>query len=93
MDLIVGDRVVATLKMTKYYDNIKPGFAGRVVRYDHGQDFVYVEWDNYVCGHDCDGLAEYGYGWNVPTDAVELECSGDDFEIPEVNAARILFEV
>ena len=93
MDLIVGDRVVATPKMAEYYENVKPGFAGRVVRYDHGQDFVYVEWDDYVHGHDCDGLACDGYGWNVPIKAVEPECGGDDFEIPEVNAAGMLFEV
>lgn len=48
------------------------GSTGTVV-YCEG-NIVFVEWDNYVDGHDCDGHAsEWGYGWNVLFSDVELE--------------------
>ena len=60
----IGDRVRCLVDKPENNGHIVCGSTGTVV-YCEG-NIVFVEWDNYVDGHDCDGHAsEWGYGWNV----------------------------
>lgn len=73
----IGDRVRCLVDNPENNGHIVCGSMGTVV-YCEG-NIVFVEWDNYVDGHDCDGHAsEWGYGWNVLSSDVELE--GDDIQ-------------
>ena len=72
----VGDRVVYTSDSLS--DNLKVGDTGVVCTVE-GSDFnpdwmlVGVRWDRYVEGHDCDGNCDFGFGWNVTNDEIELD--------------------
>lgn len=78
----IGDRVRCLVDKPENNGHIVCGSTGTVV-YCEG-NIVFVEWDNYVDGHDCDGHAsEWGYGWNVLFSDVELE--GDDVQLVEEN--------
>ena len=85
----VGDRVVYT--SDSLYGNIKGGDTG-VVCVVEGSDFnpdwmlVGVRWDRYVEGHDCDGNCDYGFGWNVTNDEIELEQPDMTPDVDEVDA-------
>lgn len=35
-------------------------------------NYYSVEFDKFVGGHDCDGFAKDGYGWNAAEDALDL---------------------
>jgi hypothetical protein len=59
-DFEVGDEVLGK----KNYENKKlEGIRGRIVGVDR---YISVEWEKYIGGHECDGLAKQGHGWNVP---------------------------
>ncbi len=40
------------------------GLQGKIV-YIEDDKYIGIEWDKDVGGHDCDGLAKDGYGWDV----------------------------
>lgn len=83
----IGDRVRCLVDKPENNGHIVCGSMGTVV-YCEG-NIVFVEWDNYVDGHDCDGHAsEWGYGWNVLSSdklqdlifqAIEIEGMESDF--------------
>jgi hypothetical protein len=78
----IGDRVRCLVDKPENNGYIVCGSTGTVV-YCEG-DIVFVEWDNYVDGHDCDGHAsEWGYGWNVLFSDVELEGDDAQYEFDE----------
>ena len=78
----IGDRVRYLVDKPENNGHIVCGSTGTVV-YCEG-DIVFVEWDRYVDGHDCDGRAsEWGYGWNVLSSDVELECDDIQYEFDE----------
>jgi hypothetical protein len=57
----VGDRVVANGRC------LHSGKHGRIVAIKYSSDCYFaeigVEFDNYICGHDCGGNAKQGHGW------------------------------
>lgn len=63
-------------------DNVR-GDTGTVVHCE--DDIVFVEWDDFVNGHDCDGYGnvEFGYGWNVHFDEIEAEVDDVQYEFDE----------
>lgn len=79
----VGDRVRCIVDFPDNNSNIVRGNTGTVVHCEDG--IVYVAWDNYVNGHDCDGYGnvEFGYGWNVSFDEIELEVDDVQYEFDE----------
>lgn len=84
----IGDRVRCLVDKPENNGHIVCGSTGTVV-YCEG-NIVFVEWDNYVDGHDCDGHAsEWGYGWNVLFSDVELEGDDVQYELDE-NAFKSL---
>jgi len=66
----VGDRVI----YTGNNDKIKTGYEGTVVNtWTTGSVMVIdIDWDNYVDGHTCEGLAKEGHGWNVYASYVKV---------------------
>ena len=85
----VGDRVVYTAD--SWNDNIEIGDTGVVCTVeggDYNPDWMLigVRWDKYVEGHDCDGHCEFGFGWNVTSDEIELETPDMIPDADEVDA-------
>ena len=67
----VGDRVVSIVDTPCNNKNIKAGDTGVVCEiHDWG---VGVRWDHCVDGHDCDENCDWGFGWNVSYDEIELQ--------------------
>lgn len=64
-------------------ENIVRGDTGTVVHCE--DDIAFVEWDDFVNGHDCDGYGnvEFGYGWNVHFDEIEAEIDDVQYEFDE----------
>lgn len=79
----VGDRVQSIVDYPDNNDNIVRGSTGTVVHCDDG--IAFVEWDDFVNGHDCDGYGnvEWGHGWNVNFDEIELEVDDVQYEFDE----------
>ena len=79
----VGDRVRSTVDYPDNNENIVRGDTGTVVHCE--DDIVFVEWDDFVNGHDCDGYGnvEFGYGWNVHFDDIEAEVDDVQYEFDE----------
>lgn len=68
MELKVGDRVMLIGDTAGGDEDVIPkGALGTVCKVCKEIGFNYgVEWDiSFVGGHDCDGLAEEGFGWFV----------------------------
>ena len=89
----IGDRVRCIVDHPDNNNNIVRGSTGTVVNCEDVNIFcsasaivygiVFVEWDEYVNGHSCDGSAKYGYGWNVEQHQIELEDDGIRYEFDE----------
>ena len=79
----VGDRVRSTVDYPDNNENIVRGDTGTVVHCE--DDIAFVEWDDFVNGHDCDGYGnvEFGYGWNVHFDEIEAEVDDVQYEFDE----------
>lgn len=80
----VGSRV--RVKDGMAFTNKKTvGIEGTVVGYYmDNPNIINVEWDLDVHGHNCEGKAKYGHGWNYPVGSLELveydaDLSVDDF--------------
>lgn len=83
----VDDRVEAIVDNPAYNNSIHIGDTGIVVAIDNTRKIIKVEWDEFVHGHSCSGLAEDGYGWNVEPymiqhieDGPSAEISDDEFQ-------------
>lgn len=61
----VGNRV----KLIRKNNNLILGSVGTIVEIGSA---LSVDWDDFIQGHDCNGLARMGHGWNVNFSAVEL---------------------
>lgn len=64
----VGDRV-ALVAEDHGNHKLHDGSVGTVVGY-WSSSIVSVEWDEWCNGHDCNGRAAYGHGWNVRVHSV-----------------------
>lgn len=59
----VGDRI-EYISDTK---RIRKGYKGTIVGL-YGDDvdtILNIDWDKYIDGHSCEGLARQGHGWNI----------------------------
>lgn len=66
-NICIGKRV-RFLDATDFGGKVHAGDTGTIVgRFMSSYDdcVIKVEWDRYVGGHTCDGLARSGFGWNV----------------------------
>ena len=55
------------------------------------EDFaVAVEFDHNINGWDCDGICEYGYGWNLRYGEFELCEDDEDIELSETDIKEFL---
>lgn len=79
----VGDRVRCVVDYPDNNDNIVCGSTGTIVHFE--DNLAFVEWDDYVDGHDCDGHGnvEWGHGWNVYFSEIELEVDDTQYEFDE----------
>ena len=77
----IGDRVRSIVDHPDNHQYIVIGSKGTVVYIDY--NLIFVEWDDYVDGHTCDGKATDGHGWNVEQSQIELEDDGIQYEFNE----------
>lgn len=70
----VGDRVRCVVDAPDGREELTSGCMGTVVGMFKLDDIIVykVRWDAYIRGHDCNGLCDKGYGWNVYEDEIEL---------------------
>ena len=66
----VGDRV--KVKKNTVTLNIRTVGECGTVKKLLTDNYYSVEFDKFVGGHDCDGFAKDGYGWNAAEDALDL---------------------
>ena len=74
----VGDRIISAVDCPCNNEDIKIGDTGVVCvieTSEFGPDWrgVGVRWDKCVGGHDCDGNCDFGFGWYVYSDEIELQ--------------------
>lgn len=87
----VGDRVVSLVDYPDDNINIMAGDTGTVCYVD-GSDVGYslisvgVKWDKDVEGHSCGDTCEYGFGWNICSDEIELQQPDMTADADEVDA-------
>lgn len=77
----IGDRVCSIVDHPDDNQYIVIGSKGTVVYIDY--NLIFVEWDDNVYGHTCDGRAKDGHGWNVEQFQIELEDDGVQYEFNE----------
>lgn len=66
-DFVVGERVRAIANQ----DSKSPGQLGEgTIVWVFGGS-VSVEWDNNIGGHNCNGRAKYGHGWDMSYKRIE----------------------
>lgn len=87
----VGDRVCASVNSPDYNDSIHIGDTGTVCAVDENETRIGVKWDHNVCGHDCNGMCEYGFGWWVDNISIELVVDElSDIDITDDSLLRVL---
>lgn len=88
----VGDRVVCIEDNPYGNEDIFVGSTGTVCVEDCDGD-VGVCWDDKIdAGHDCDGACEYGFGWYVYPDNIELDTEAyKPFEFDEDEFNKLVF--
>lgn len=88
----VGDRVVCAEDNPYGNNDIFAGCTGTVCVEDCDGD-VGVCWDGKVDGgHDCDGTCEYGFGWYVYPESIELDAEAyEPFEFDEDEFNKLVF--
>ena len=64
----VGDRVIG---VGSYCGKNINGFSGKVV-VANGSGYLAIHFDKNIGGHNCDGSAPYGHGWNVRSRSLKL---------------------
>lgn len=88
----VGDRV--RLLIDNPYGNyaLFAGDEGVIVgsELDDDQQSLFVDWLRDVRGHDCGGLCEYGHGWNLCRNEVELVIPEPDFDFDNSSLVELL---
>lgn len=89
----VGDRVVAVVNYPDGNESINAGKTGTVCVID---DRIGVCWDDPVDGHSCDYRGEehceFGYGWWMYEEQIELEQDdGTLYEFDEEAFRKLLF--
>ena len=76
----IGDRIEAVVDHIDGHGLLMTGDQGVIV-YILPTGRLKVRWDRYIRGHDCGGLCDNGYGWNVQPEDVVLvnvvDCSVD----------------
>ena len=84
----IGDQVRSVVDNPDDNDSIVIGSTGTVVYID--SDVIFVDWDEYVGGHTCNGSARNGHGWNVTEDQVEIIKTADvQYEVDEDEFKRM----
>lgn len=78
----INDRVYACVDSPDSNSSIHIGDSGTVCGIGDKGRRIAVKWDNYINGHDCEGKCEYGYGWWVDSECIELD-EFSDVEITE----------
>lgn len=70
MNFNVGDRV----RCIKRYGPAKINDTGIIIQIltNYGTE-IGVKFDKNIGGHDCDGSIEYGYGYYMPPNCLELQ--------------------
>lgn len=83
----VGDRV----EYTGDSDRVRKGYKGTIVSFwGNDEDTVLnINWDKYISGHECEGLATRGHGWNVYAKYVKLIAS-DNLNPADVKYAAVI---
>lgn len=76
----IGDRVRCLVDSPDDNDNITVGSMGTVCGFDDYVNYIYVDWDDDVGGHNCEGMARQSHGWNVPPEGLELMDDDEPFE-------------
>ena len=86
-DFQIGDRVICIDRGSKrgsYVDNnpmIKTGMTGTVRKFrDYTDIAVGVEWDENVRSHNLGGLCEWGYGYYVHPNALQVLSDTDTID-------------
>lgn len=83
----VGDRIVFIYDIDP--DGcITKGMTGTVCDIDDFEvnEYVGVHWDHYNDRmHNCSGFCPDGYGWNVPSDMIDIFCSDLDLSSDDVS--------
>lgn len=86
----IGDRVKCVrCPETK---TILPDMEGEVVTTTlrGNTPYIGVKWDVYVSGHDCGGRCEYGYGWWILKQDIQLIEDEQEYEDAVFNIEYIL---
>lgn len=87
----IGDRVVSIVDHPDNNKTIVVGSIGTVCAIGSS---LGVRWDEPVeNGHELGGECEYGYGWWVYADQVEIEPDDEPFEFDEEEFNKFLFGV
>ena len=68
----IGDRVVSIHDFPDNNSEIRVGSTGVVCHISEYNPPIGVRWDSVVCGHDCSGNCEYGFGWYMYPHHIEL---------------------
>lgn len=84
----IGDRVKSLIDNPDSNEMIHAGSTGEIVRIV--DDVVYIEWDDYVCGHNCDGLATDGHGWNMLLEDIAYSEDNEEYEVSDTELQNIL---
>lgn len=87
----IGDKVCASVNGPDGNDNIHIGDTGTVCIVSENNIRIGVEWENHVCGHDCDGACEYGFGWWVDNTSIELD-ELNDVDITDDSLLHVIGE-
>lgn len=84
----IGDRVRSVVDSPDNNDSIVIGSTGTVVYID--AHIIFVDWDEDVGGHDCDGRAREEHGWNVTEDQIEvIQTANVQYEVDEDEFKRM----
>lgn len=68
MDIKLGDRVIF---IRDSYDCKRlKNFCGKVIKIYPGGNYIGIQFDKNINGHECDGLGRKGYCWCCPSSYV-----------------------
>lgn len=86
-----GDRVICVRPHPDDNNNIEVGMTGTIIGNCKlgKEEWLSVEWDYDVGGHDCDHQCAFGYGWNVRHDYIDIIKESPKTEV-KFNLAEIL---
>lgn len=87
----IDDRVRCIVDSPEGNSNISIGSMGTVCGLDEFGEYICVDWDDDVKGHNCDGMAKQSHGWNVPPEDIELMDDDEPFECDDDAFKRFVF--